>query len=161
MKTKTYKVYKFKELDEETKQKAIENLYDINVDYEWWQFIYEDAERIGIKIVEFDVDRNSMCKIELHKDMLEVIELITKNHGDSCDTFKTARQFKANYDSLNVERENYEEAYEELEIEFKYAISEDYRIMLQKEYEYLTSEEAIIESIELNDYDFTEDGKID
>ena len=31
---------------------------------------------------------------------------------------------------------------------------------LQKEYEYLTSEEAIIESIEANDYEFTEEGEI-
>ena len=31
---------------------------------------------------------------------------------------------------------------------------------LEKEYNYLTSEKAIIETIEANDYEFTEDGKI-
>ena len=31
---------------------------------------------------------------------------------------------------------------------------------LEKEYEYLTSEEAIIESIKANEYEFTEDGKL-
>jgi predicted transcriptional regulator len=32
--------------------------------------------------------------------------------------------------------------------------------MLQKEYEYLTSEEAIIETIEANEYEFTEKGEM-
>jgi hypothetical protein len=31
---------------------------------------------------------------------------------------------------------------------------------LQKEYEYLTSENAILETLEINDYEFTEDGNI-
>ena len=31
---------------------------------------------------------------------------------------------------------------------------------LQKEYEYLTGDEAIIETIEANEYDFTADGKL-
>ena len=34
------------------------------------------------------------------------------------------------------------------------------RIILQKEYEYQTSEEAIIETIKANDCEFTEDGKL-
>ena len=32
--------------------------------------------------------------------------------------------------------------------------------MLRNEYEYLTSEEAVIESIRANEYEFTEDGKL-
>jgi hypothetical protein len=32
---------------------------------------------------------------------------------------------------------------------------------LEKEYEYLTSDESIIETIHANEYEFTEDGKID
>ena len=47
-----------------------------------------------------------------------------------------------------------------LDDEFRVSILEDYRIMLQKQYEYLCSEEAIIETIEANDYEFTEDGKL-
>jgi hypothetical protein len=33
--------------------------------------------------------------------------------------------------------------------------------MLSKEYDYQTSEEAIIETIKANDYDFTENGNLD
>jgi len=32
--------------------------------------------------------------------------------------------------------------------------------MLQKEYEYETSEEAIVETIKANEYEFTEDGNL-
>jgi len=39
--------YSFDELSEEAKQKAIEKLYDINVDYEWWDFLFEDFANIA------------------------------------------------------------------------------------------------------------------
>jgi len=32
--------------------------------------------------------------------------------------------------------------------------------MLREEYDYLTSDEAVIESIEINNYEFTEDGTL-
>jgi len=36
------KVYKFNELSDEAKQKAIENLHDLNTSYDWDQFITDD-----------------------------------------------------------------------------------------------------------------------
>ena len=57
MKTKTINLYSFDELREESKKKAIQNLWDINVDYDWWQFIYDDAKQIGLKLTGFDLDR--------------------------------------------------------------------------------------------------------
>ena len=47
-----------------------------------------------------------------------------------------------------------------LEAEFLKSILEDYSIILQKEYEYLTSREAVEETIEANDYHFTENGNL-
>ena len=44
------KVYLFSELSDQAKQKVIEDNYDINVDYEWWESAYEDAANIGLKI---------------------------------------------------------------------------------------------------------------
>ena len=88
-------VYNFDELSEEAKKKAIESMADINVDYEWYEFIYE-----------FDKELDT------------------------------------------------------LEYNFQQSLSEDYLSMLKKEYEYKTSEEAIIETIKANDYEFTEDGKL-
>ena len=40
MKTIETVVYDFDELSDEAKQKAINNLSDINVDYGWWEFQY-------------------------------------------------------------------------------------------------------------------------
>lgn len=38
--------YKFAELSEMAKQKALESLYDLNVDYDWWDYIYDDAKNV-------------------------------------------------------------------------------------------------------------------
>jgi hypothetical protein len=46
MKTRTINVYEFSELSDEAKEKAIEKLYDINVDYDWWDSNYEDFENL-------------------------------------------------------------------------------------------------------------------
>lgn len=163
MKTKTYNVYKFNELSKEAQEKAIENLYDINVDHDWWEFVYEDADNIGLEITGFDLDRGAYCKGNFTESPLKVIELIKKNHGEMCETYKTALQ----YEKLIAEcpkdedGEPVENDLECIEDDFRNSLLEDYRIILQKEYEYLTSEKAIIETIEANDYDFTENGKID
>jgi len=146
MRTETIKIYKFNELPEETKQKAIENLRYINVDYRWWDFIYDDAESIGLNITEFDEYRIKGYIIESGEDT--AINIL-REHGKETDTYNTAREFVTDL-GVSDERED----------EFLYALLEDYRVMLNKEYEYLTSEEAIIETIKINDYEFTADGKI-
>lgn len=54
METKTVTIYEFNELDEKTQQKVIDGNRDINVDSNWWEFVYEDARHaaslIGIDI---------------------------------------------------------------------------------------------------------------
>jgi hypothetical protein len=61
-----------------------------------------------------------------------------------------------------METEGYELEQEliRMESEFEESLIEDYSILLQKEYDYQTSEEAIIETIEANDYEFTEEGEL-
>ena len=59
---KKTKVYPFDELSEDAKQRALESLFDVNVYYEWWDSTHEDAALIGLKITEFDVDRDSFCR---------------------------------------------------------------------------------------------------
>ena len=61
-------VYKFDELPEDAKEKVIENLSCINVDFEWWDCTYEDASNAGLKLTEFDIDRASYCKGEFYED---------------------------------------------------------------------------------------------
>jgi hypothetical protein len=162
METRQYTVYKFSELSEDGKEKAIQNLADINVDYEWWESTYDDAENIGLKIHEFDIDRGAYCRMTYVDSLEDVIAKIISDHGKDCETAKTAREYQKKLKALDkLEECDYEDARDELRDEFLHDISEDYRIILQHEYEYLTAEKAIIETIEANDYDFTEDGQID
>lgn len=168
MKTIEIKLYKFSELSENAQQKALENLFDINVDYEWWESIYEDAENIGLKITSFDIDRGGYCNGDIISAHIDTANAILREHGESCETYKTSKNFLNEYLPLKEKFESENEGWyyedendsDELRDEFLKSLLEDYRIILQNEYEYLTSKEAIIESIEANDYDFTEDGKI-
>ena len=54
-----------------------------------------------------------------------------------------------------------EYAIEQLEKEYKRDIASELLHTLQKQYEYLTSSEAIVETFEANEYEFTTQGKID
>jgi len=169
MRTIETKVYTFDELSEQAKQKAIESFYDINVDYEWWEFIYEDAANIGLKIDSFGLDRNLHASGGLTLSALEVAQNTISEHGETCETHKLAQDFLHEHapifsDYMNEESENYESKELEddlmhLEDEFTKDLLNEYASMLQKEFEYLTSEEAIIETIEANGYEFTEDGQ--
>jgi len=172
MESRTYNVYKYSELSEAGKAKALENLSDLNTDIEWWESTYEDAEQIGLKIIEFDIDRASYVKAEFIEDACHCAHKIKDNHGEICETYKTAVNFLAERDKIVNEANkddngDFEDEYEldqdlnYCEAEFLKSIQEDYRINLQKDFEYRTSDEAIIETIEANEYDFTEEGKLD
>ena len=175
METREYKVYKFDELTEEQQQKVLENYADINVDFEWWDTIYEDAKTVGIKITEFDLDRHRHCTGNFIEYAEDTAKKIIKEHGETCETWGTATNYLAERvalvkkysdgvqtDTATEDNEyDFDNACGEIDVEFLRSILEDYSIMLQKESEYLSSKKAIIETIEANDYDFTEGGKID
>ena len=175
MKTITKKtvVYKFDELDENQKQKAIEHLYDINIDREWWDGTYEDAANVGINITSFDIGRGSYCNGDIYC-ILDTAEKIIEEHGENCETYKTAADYlksraelvKKYSDGKNLDivaednEYDFDNECDDLDSEFEKSILEDYRIMLSKDYDYLTTKEAIIDTIQANDYDFTADGKL-
>jgi hypothetical protein len=169
MKTKTIILYSFDELSDEGKQKAIENLSDINVDHSDWDNTTEDAEQIGLKIISLDDHRPN--KGEFINSAKECAELILANHGDMCESYKTAKTFLDEYLPAlkawesNEENDGFPFEYEteatDMSEEFLKSILEDYRIMSNKNYEYMTSDEAIIETIKANEYTFTENGKLE
>ncbi len=169
MRTIRTKVYQFSELSKEAKQKAIETHFDININCDWWESVYEDAGQIGLKITGFDIDRASYCDGSFMLSAAEVAQNISTNHGETCGTYKTAESFIEQWQPVysdymdessdNYESKELEQKMIEMEDEFLKSLCEDYRIMLTKEYEYLTSDEAIQETIEANEYEFTADGK--
>ena len=50
MKTKTINTYSFDELNEQAKEKAREWFRAGNLDYDWYEFVFEDAKRVGALI---------------------------------------------------------------------------------------------------------------
>ena len=158
---KEYTVYKFSELSEEAKDKAISNEYDINVNYDWYQFTYEDAEQIGLRITEFDIERGNYAKGKFLESAKDTALYIINTHGKDTETYKDAANYLSEYDKLDKSTPPEDDIdTEDIDNDFLRTLLEDYRIILSKEYDYLTSKQAIIETIEANDYDFNEDGSI-
>lgn len=158
MRIKEIKLYKYDELSDEAKEKAREWFlegYESSFD---WEYVQEDANNIGLEIMFLrptGIQGNNEGKFKW--DALEVANAIFKEHGNTCETYKTALSYlkqlqKENDENLSDEREKTERS-------FLYDLLEDYRIMLEKEVEYQTSKEQVEENILANEYEFTEDGK--
>jgi hypothetical protein len=173
-------LYTFDELSDEGKQKAVEKLWDLNIDYDWWESTYEDAARIGVKIGGFDIGYRNEISGYVTQSLLDCCKLIRKEHGKSCDTFETAAEYLETYiqafkewlpeqDQEDLEHWKnvdwlkefgYSDEADEVTADFQKTILEDHLFILRREYDYLTGQEAIIESIQANEYMFTEDGAL-
>ncbi len=168
MRTIETTVYKFDELSEDAKQKALSNLIDINCGpgSEWWDCIYDDAKTVGIKITGFDLDRRKSCEGGFIWNAEAVAQKITEEHGETCETYKTAKAFllemeameeraKIAYDTYKFENPiederdyfdfdgffeyEFEDERNDLFEQFEKDIFNDYADMLQNGYDYLTS----------------------
>jgi hypothetical protein len=213
MRTVRTKVYKFDELSEEAQEIAIEQFSDINVDYDWYEFVYDDfseiCKTIGISVdlkrtyfsgfyhqgsgssFTADIDLFNLIKGIENKTYLDyapnlekenrfrpsqlnigkrVLDLIKRGWIDvSCDIVPTNREtsvkvdFSSNY-SYNqcVNYNNIDAEIENLEnwmIEIADDLNSLLYNLLEKEYEYKTSKDAIIETIKANEYEFHANGK--
>jgi hypothetical protein len=167
MRTKTIvkNVYKFEELSESAQDRAMQIVGGFNVEDEWWDSVKEDAENIGLKIKSFDIDRRRHCQGDLIVSPLDCVKRILKDHGEACDTYKLAKKFE-NYFVNFAEAEAKEDGdfdenlFHEIEDEFIDLLLEEYASMFQREFDYLTSREAILETIEANGYEFDENGSL-
>ena len=161
-------LYKFEELPEKSQNKVLNRFYDLNINRDWWHSDYCDAETIGLKLTGFGLYRNRHCTGRFTESAEKVIQLIKENHGKQCETYRTALIFEQQFSEVFCqackagEAENCEsdceDKHKEIEEKLLKSLLEVYSIMLQEEYEYLTSREAILESIAAHEYEFTEDG---
>ena len=155
-------VYQFDELNEQAKEKARDWYRQRALDYDWWEYIYDDATTIGLTITNFDLDRNRHATGKLLKSVKEVCQLIHTNHGDACDTYQLATEYLDKITHVEQAESNdeadHDDEREEIAEHFEQAMLEEYSIMLQHEYEYQLSDEQIDESIRANEYEFTESG---
>jgi TPP-dependent trihydroxycyclohexane-1,2-dione (THcHDO) dehydratase len=166
----TRTIYTFDELSDRAKDKARQKIADFNTDSEWWEAVYEDAANVGIKITGFDTGRawDITGTIE---DTEGTAHQIVKEHGEMCDTYKTAAAYLAERDTVLAQwprdqdnefdnPANLDDKLDELGEDFKKSILADYLKTLEKELEYLYSDEAIADTIEANGYEFDENGNL-
>tara|TARA_B100001059_G_C17786043_1_gene557147 strand:- start:355 stop:849 length:495 start_codon:yes stop_codon:yes gene_type:complete len=163
MKTIEIKVYKFEELDEQTKEKVIDNYRTINVeDTFWYEWIKEDFNRLGLEIQEFDLGRRNYIKIYID-NFKDTSESILQEFGDSVGVKQTAKNYLDQYNKILSNFKEDEDIERELEIlddQYEKEYSEDILSYLRSNYEWEITDEAVINTIEANDYDFTTNGKI-
>ena len=163
MKTIKIKVYKFDELDKQTKEKVIENYRYINVDNTfWYDCIKEEFNSLGLEIQEFNLDRGNYAKIYID-NLEETSKKIIEEFGDSVLIKQTAKNYINEYEKIQAnfkEDEDIEREVELLDEQYEKEYSEDILSYLRSSYDWEISDEAITETIEANDYDFTIDGKI-
>jgi len=163
MKTIEIKVYKFDELDKQTREKVIENYRFINVeDTFWYDWIKEDFIRLGLEIQEFDLGRRNYIKIYID-NLEETSKSILQEFGDSVAIKQTAKNYIDEYNKIQANFKEDEDIERELEIldeEYEKEYSEDILSYIRLNYDWETTDEAIIETLRANDYDFTTEGKI-
>jgi len=170
MKTIETTVYELDELNDTAKDRAREWYRSGALDYEWWEFTYADAESIGLKITGFDLERSRHCKGKLVEDACHCADKIIANHGEFSETVRLAEAFLRERDEIVTAAERDEDGeltdergldckLDDLESEFERALLEEYAMILDRERDYLLSDEQVDESIRCNEYTFTESGK--
>ena len=159
MRTIELKVYEFQELSDAAKRTAINEYRDINTDYDWYAATYDDAESIGLEIKGFDLYANRI-QAELIQSVAQCCEDIIAAHGESTSTYELAVSAKQWLeDAEKVDDAEFDDEINVVEERFRRALSSAYLSLLKDEIEYLESDEAIIEAIEANEYEFYENGK--
>jgi hypothetical protein len=155
--TEKNNVYKFEELSEESKDLALENYWSINVDHDWWFYGVSDAAKeLGLEIQSFDLGRDWSIDIKYHTYFYKIAEDILKTFSRNWEIFKISQYFLNNIKGLDQN----DEEYERLEYEYCKALENEFLNLLKAEYDFLTSKEMIKDTLVLNSYNFTKNGKI-
>jgi hypothetical protein len=168
MKEITIKLYQYDELSEKAKEKAL-NWYmsSMDIDYQFaWDNVKDSAKDIGLDLK--GVERGYM-KGDFTKTAEECANKILKEYGKECEIYKTAsgfiKELKRIEEATN-KQENGEESdfnteaeIENAEMEFRQSLLEDYRVISEKEEEFISSKEQIEENIKINEYTFLENGE--
>lgn len=188
--TTTRTLYKFDELPEAAQDKAIERYWDINVDFDWWDgdgltgFTAAEIAKHHLDVkhcddlltydhLYFDLDRGQYiqfdnCRFahdETARKFLGVPAAIWERvdwcfnnphyGGGNCGTTSLDYDWTGDKELTPKQTTILNRAVER----FSDKMHECWR-MLRDDYEYRTGKDAIVETIQANDYEFTEDGEI-
>lgn len=177
--TKEIKIYDYNDVinNTELKERVLQNLYDINIDFNWWDDIFECwADTLAPKgfknfmLTEFDVDRRTIdvrfdfdLSILIENSNLTLKEKKILNYLYENDLYDI---YNSDFDGIDYTKDNHsyiKALIHKFEYELKERI-EDIHVSildeLSEEYDDRTSEEAILETIQINGYEFLEDGTI-
>ena len=180
---KTIKAFKFNELKPEIQEKVLDNFRDINLEFDFNDnqdlFISDILDKYGLsaEYMYYDIyskgsyayfnnlqieNEDLFYKALDLKKYLTAIKLI-----DSEAILDISLYEKNNLNLSEVSIESETENFEEMETEiyehinnFLESIDNELLKALREQYEYLTSDEAIKETIEANEYEFNENGDI-
>ena len=101
MRTIRIKVYKFQELSKPAQEKAIDQIRNRDQGFYYeiaWDNTVEDAANIGLKIILIELHRP--YRGEFKQGAMETAWKIKAEHGQECETCKTAAQFLKEWDEL-------------------------------------------------------------
>lgn len=164
METITLNIYKVNELSGKVQTFVLDKYREIMIYYQWWDFIYEDARRLGLEISAFDT-YDKTISIEYTENADVVANNITKEWAEGTDLYRLANDFLNSYNKLKTEQtfDKYGDSEQDddikyMEQEFLMGLGKEFLSGLNKDYEWRTSDEAIIEYLEDNQYFFTENG---
>jgi len=179
----TVKAYAFAELSDDAQERALNEFRGVNVeDGDWWRDTTYDTIRtagklLGLEIGGIRFDTDSYCTFDAHyRYVCGAVKAVRDEFPWADDLCKVAKDLqdlqKRHFYSLSCavtegRSMNYYRCFrfgEDYECEDLGDIIDDFahwaRILIRDEYDYLTSDEAVKEMIEANEYEFTEAGKL-
>ena len=177
----TVKAYKFDELSEAAKERALDAFRDVNVEYDWWDGAYyiirAAGELLGLEIGDIHFDAYLYCIFNANYEYVRgAVKAVKAEFPQDTKLHDVARKLqdlqKRHFYSLScavtegrtTNRYSCFRFGEDYECEELGDIIDDFAhwawILLCDEYDYLTSDEAVQEAIEANEYEFTEDGEL-
>ena len=174
-------VYSFAELSDDAKERALNAFRCSNVEFNWYEDTFDTIRTAG-KLLGLDIDRINFdadlyCIFDAHYRYVRgASAAVCKDFSWADDLHKIASELQAlqkrHFYSLSctVTKGRSMNRYEcfrfckDYECEDLGDIIDDFahwaQILLRDEYKYLTSDEAVKETIEANGYEFTEGGKL-
>jgi hypothetical protein len=80
-------------MEQQAKSKALTDYVYFNFQDDWWRNVYEDAERVFLKLTGFDIDRGAYCNGEWLIDADKCANAIIQEHGDGTSAYLLAKQY--------------------------------------------------------------------
>lgn len=183
MRSQQISLFKFSELSQEAQEKVLDKFRDINVNYDFWDYLEEDLraelKAIGVEYnkVYFNFEANkSFNKYIYLNNPIITSQALFKNCLYNSDNEKIIEELKeqrqdfyfyiitenSNRNGRNsviiVNDENTEEAEAEAYTEKLNSILNKFLKAVDEAYNYGLSDEAVKDTIEANDYEFLENG---